>query len=132
LTLVIIWLVALDGSHLALFQKPSAFYLPYVAGYLFFGFIYWAGELDRRDRTEPLKIIPLKMVQHQSVLKKPLFILGLGFFGSWLILYRMEIWTNLETVFSNWILIVLGTLAVTLVSLIIIKWETRKDKTAIV
>ena len=132
ITLAVIWLLTPDGSRLALFSRPLTFYWPYVAGYLFFGFVYWAGELDRRDRKEPLKILPRKMVEHSSVLKKPIFLVGLVFLGAWLALYRIEIWTNLETVSSDWILIVLGTLAVTLVSLIIIKWEIRKGKTAIV
>jgi hypothetical protein len=132
ITLAIIWLLAPDFSHLAIFSKPLAFYYPYVAGYLFFGFIYWAGELDRRDRAKPLKILPFKMLQERNLLKKPLFIVGLGFFAAWLTLYRIEIWANLETVFSNWILILLGILGLTLVSLIIVKLKTRKDKTAIV
>jgi len=56
--LAIIWLVAPDLSHVTIFNMPLSFYYPFIAGFAFFGLVYLAGELDRRDRKEPLKIIP--------------------------------------------------------------------------
>lgn len=132
IALAAIWLLAPDLSHLSLFSQPLAFYYPFAAGYLFFGFVYWAGELDRRDRSKPLRILPSKMLEERNLLKKPLFIIGLGFLAAWFILYRNEIWTNLRIISSNWLFITAGILALTLVSFIIIKWNTWKGKTAIV
>lgn len=130
--LAAVWLLVPDLSHLSLFSQPMSFYYPFVAGYLFFGLIYWAGELDRRDRTKPLRILPGKMLEERNLLKKPIFVISLGFLAAWLILCRNEIWTNLQTISSGWPSITLGTLALLLVSFIIIKWETRKGKTATV
>jgi hypothetical protein len=73
------------------------FYVPYFVGYLSLSMIYIAGEFDRRDRAEPLRIPRL------SFLKIPLFIMGLACLVLWFVLYRSEIWANLETIFSNWI-----------------------------
>ena len=128
--LALIWLLAPGSSHSALL-KPLTFYCPYVAGYLFFVFIYWSGELDRRDRDKPLKILPRRMLERRNLLKKPLFLIGLGFLVTSLALYRIEIEANLKTVFSNWLPILLGISAVLLISFILIKWETREGKTAI-
>jgi len=132
IALVVLWLLVPNLSHLSMFSQPLTFYYPFAAGYLFFGFVYWSGELDRRDRTKPLGILPKKMVEERNLLKKPLFIISLGFFVTWFILYRNEIWTNLQTISSNWLSLVLGAAAVFLVSFTIIKLETRKGKTAIV
>jgi hypothetical protein len=51
--LVIVWLVTPDLSHVAIFTNKGSFYLPFIAGFAFFGLVYFAGELDRRDRKEP-------------------------------------------------------------------------------
>lgn len=132
IALAAIWLLVPDLSHLSSLSQTLTFYYPFLAGYLFFGFIYWAGELDRRDREKPLGIFPKKMLEERNVLKKPLFIISFGFLGAWLILYRSEIWTNLQTISSSWPSIALATLALALISFIIIKWETRNGKTATV
>jgi hypothetical protein len=118
--LILVWLLAPDGSHLALFNNPITFYIPYLVGYASLFVIYMAGDLDRRDRDKPIRAPEL------SFLKIPLFIVGVGLLGTWFVLYRSEIWANLETIFSNWISILLGAVLIALVSLVLIKWQMRK------
>jgi hypothetical protein len=43
--------------------------------------------------------------------------------------YWNEIRANLETIFSNWISILLGVVLITLTCLVVIKWQTRRGKT---
>lgn len=132
IALAAIWLLLPDLSHLSLFSQPISFYYPFAAGYLFFGLVYWAGELDRRDRTKPLRILSSKMLEERNLLKKTIFVIGLGFLVAWFTLYRVEIWTNIQIVSSNWLSIVVGLLALILVGFSIVKWETRRGKTAVV
>jgi hypothetical protein len=123
IVLIMVWLLAPDGSHLALVSNnPITFYVPYIVGYASLSIIYIAGELDRRDRSEPLRIPKL------SFLKIPLFIVGVVLLGTWFVLYWSEIWANIEMIFSNWISILLGVVLITLTSLILIKWQTRRGK----
>jgi len=121
--LILVWLLAPDGSHLALLSNnPITFYVPYFVGYASLSIIYIAGDIDRRDRDKPTRIPEL------SFLKIPLFIVGIGLLATWFVLYRSEIWANLETIFSNWISILLGVVLVTLASLVVIKWQMRRGK----
>jgi hypothetical protein len=125
--LIVIWLFSPNGSHLGVFSKPISFYYPFFAGFAFFGFIYWSGELDRRDRKVPLAIIPKQMVRN-DIWKVSLFVAGLASFAVWIFLYWSQILVNLKAVFANWITLSLGTLAILLASLIIIRWEMRTGK----
>jgi hypothetical protein len=125
LAVIMVWL--LDGSHLALVSgNPIAFYVPYIVGYASVSIIYIAGELDRRDRDKPLPIPELRF------LKIPLFILGVVLFGTWFVLYRNEIKANLETIYPNWISILLGVVLITLTSLAVIIWQMRRDKAPVI
>jgi LexA-binding, inner membrane-associated putative hydrolase len=126
--LSVIWLLTPNLSHAAMFNMPLPFYYPFIAGFAFFGLVYLAGELDRRDRKEPLKIIPTAMIQNKNIFKKPIFAAGLFFLGVWLVLYRLEIWTNLESLFANWVTIVLGTVAIALMIILLIKVEITRNK----
>lgn len=126
--LSVIWLLILDFSGVALFDKSLSFYYPYIAGFTFFGLVYLAGELDRRDRKEPLKIIPKTMIKNKNIFKKPIFASGLAFLGVWLILFRTDIWTNLESLFTNWLKIILGTAVVAIVTILLIKSEMAINK----
>jgi hypothetical protein len=119
-----VWLLAPDGLHLALLSNnPISFYVPFIVGYASLSIIYIAGELDRRDSPKPIRIPKL------SILKFPLFIVGFILLGTWFVLYWNEIRANLETIFSNWISILLGVVLITLTCLVVIKWQTRRDKT---
>ncbi len=130
IVLSVIWLVAPGFKNYAVFSQPLTFYYPFIAAFAFFGLVYLAGELDRRDRKEPLKVIPKTMIRHKDILKKPLFVAGFVSLGVWIFLYRLEIWDNLKALFQNWQLLILGAAAVTILSLILIKMEqTSKKKT---
>jgi hypothetical protein len=126
--LVIVWLVTPDLSHVAIFTNTWSFYYPFIAGFAFFGLVYFAGELDRRDRKEPLRIIPKTMIRHNNIFKKPLFAASLVFLGVWLVLYRMEIWANITLLFANWLTIILGTVAIAVVALVVIRLEMTTNK----
>jgi hypothetical protein len=126
--LAIIWLVTPDFSHIAIFDKPWSFYCPFIAGFAFFGLVYLAGELDRRDRKVPLRIIPKTMVKQNNIFKKPLFVAGLIFLGVWLILLRTEIFANLELMSANWLTISLGTITIAIVVLVVIRLEMLINK----
>lgn len=128
IALAIIWLAMSGINHSDLFAKPWTFYYPFIAGFAFFGFVYFAGELDRRDRKEPLKVIPKTMIRHNNIFKKPLFIAGIGSFGIWIFLYRLEIWDNIRTLFNSWQLLVLGATAIAILSLIMIKIEQEAKR----
>jgi len=70
------------------------------------------------------------MIRHNNVFKKPLFVAGLVFFGVWLVLFRMEILTNLELLFANWLPMSLGIVAIAIVAFtIIILEKSIKKKT---
>lgn len=128
LIIAVIWLVTPDFSHLAVFSQPLSFYYPFLAAFAFFGLVYLSGELDRRDRKEPLKIIPKTMTKNKGILKKPIFAVGTAFLGVWLVLFRIEIWANLELVFANWFAIVIGLVAVLFVALVLIRLEMATNK----
>jgi hypothetical protein len=130
--LATIWLIAADLTHAVTFNMPLVFYYPFIAGFAFFGLVYFAGELDRRDRKEPLKIIPKTMIRNKDTFKKPIFVVGLVFLGIWLVLFRQEIWINLESLFGNWVTIILGTVAIVVMITLLIKVEmaTKKKKNA--
>jgi hypothetical protein len=122
IALILVWLVAPDFAHINVFNKPWSFYYPFIAGFAFFGLVYLSGELDRRDRKEPLKAIPKTMIRHKDIFKKPIFAVGFVFLGIWLVLYRLEIWSNLEALSVNWVSLALGVVAIAIVSMITLKW----------
>jgi positive regulator of sigma E activity len=68
------------------------------------------------------------MIRHKNIFKKPLFAAGLVFLGVWLILFRIEIVSNLELLFASWLTICLGIVAVAIVAFIIMRLETSRNK----
>ncbi len=130
IALAIIWLAAPGFKNYGVFNQPLTFYYPFIAAFTFFGLVYFAGELDRRDRKVPLKVIPKTMIQHKDIYKMPLFIAGLVSFGAWIVLYRIEILDNLKAIFENWQLLILGAAAIAILSVILIKIEQITKKKA--
>jgi hypothetical protein len=128
IALAIIWLAISSVTQPFIFNKPATFYYPFVAAFAFFGLIYFAGELDRRDRKAPLKIIPKTMIRHNNIYKKPLFIAGIASGGVWIFLYRLEIWNNLKAIFNSWQLITMGAAAIAVLSLILVMVEQNAKK----
>lgn len=122
IAIIFLWLLTPDGSNLAIFSaSPITDYLVYVIGFISVGILFAAGELDRIDK--PLRVPRFNFVKY------PIFLLGLATFGIWLTLYRTEISANLESIFSNSVSILFGVILVFLVSLAVIKWQTRTGKT---
>ncbi len=130
IVLAIIWFVAPGFKNYAAFSQPLTFYYPFIAAFAFFGLLYLSGELDRRDRKQPLKVIPKTMIRHKNVIKKPLFAAGFVSLGIWIFLYRLEIFDNLKTLFKNWQLLILGAAAITILSIILVKMEQAAKKKA--
>jgi len=122
IAIIAIWLFAPGEAHLTfLLSYPSPGYITFIVGYAAIAIIFTAGELDRRD--EPLKIPRFNFIKY------PLFAVGLASFASWLVLYRNEIFANLEVIFSHPVSILLGVLLMVFVSLTVIKWQTKLGKT---
>jgi hypothetical protein len=84
--------------------------------------MFGAGELDRRDRKQPVKMPAL------SFLKIPLLIGGMAFGGYSIFLAQSELTRNLEGVGHYWFSIFLAVIVAALVSLILIKWHTRSKE----
>jgi hypothetical protein len=118
---ICLWIFGADGSNFtSLVNYLDANYLLWLVGFVSVGLIFGAGELDRRDK-------PLRLPNFNYI-KYPIFVLGLFSFGVWLILYRANIFENLEIIFSDSISVLLSVLIVVVVSLVVLKWETRADK----
>ena len=128
IVLVIVWLALPNLSHVAVFSQSLSFYYPFLAAFAFFGLVYLSGELDRRDRKEPLKIIPKIMIKQKDIIKKPLFAISFIFLAAWLVLYRTQIWTNLESLSANWLTIFIGGVAIALVAFFLIREEMATDR----
>jgi len=62
------------------------------------------------------------------MLKNPLFVVSFACLGLWLVLYRLEIWTNLEVISANWVQIAIGTATIVLLSMTLIKLEQRTNR----
>jgi hypothetical protein len=122
IAIIVLWIFLPDGSNLdLLLSYPLTSYLICVFGFVSVAILFLAGELDRIDK--PLRVPKFNFI------KKPIFVLGIILFVVWLVLYRVEILANLENIFSNLIPILLGALIIFLVSLAVIRWQTRTGKT---
>ena len=122
LSLIVFWIIAPDCSNLDLLSSiPLNTYLMCAFGFVSIAVLFLAGELDRLDR-------PLRLPRFNYI-KKPIFVLGIILFGAWLFLNRACILANLENIFANSLLVILGVCVVILVSLAVIKWQTRNGKT---
>ena len=86
------------------------------------------GELDRRDQEAPFGKNALDPLRKVSFLKVPLLIVGAVLAVYWLILYRAEIYANLELISANWIPILASTAVLAIISIVIVKWHTRKTQ----
>lgn len=125
--IILVWILAPDGSHLAYLSSHSiANWIAYVVGYAGIAVVFVAGELDRRDRSQPLRIA------HYNFIKYPVFAAGAVLFFVSIILYWTEILANLEATASDWISISLGILLVALLGFAVVKWQTKQGKTAVV
>jgi hypothetical protein len=127
IALVIIWLLEPGTSHgndlLAFFTQN---WFSCLIGFGSIALIFAAGELDRKG-----KVTSSRMRALVRVTSIPLFagiILGAYSIFS----HVTEIRTNFEAVSNNALQILLGIIAVGLVSVILIKWQTRAERSATV
>jgi len=81
--------------------------------------LYVSGELDRKGKINRKCSYVLLFAG-----------IALGIYS--LSLYKDEILSNLKSIFTNWMFIFVGVIAVFIVSLLVIKWHTRANKVAIV
>jgi hypothetical protein len=124
----IVWLLTQYFSNSTLLLENLSKCVPQLAAYFSIITLFLGGELDRKDQEAPFGKTQLDPLKKVSFLKIPLVILG-GFLAIlWLILYRYQILANLELISSNWIPILAAGLMVTISSIAIVKWHTRKGK----
>ena len=119
---VLIWLFAPDNAHypiLLTYPLKNCFVL--AVGFLAIVFLFVAGELDRKDA--PVRIPKFNFVKY------PIFVAGVVLFVTWIVLYWTEIVANLYNILSYPITFLLGVALIPLVSLAVIKWQTRPSKT---
>jgi hypothetical protein len=123
IAITLIWLFLPGIANLA--NLPTFFanhWALFIAGYGSIALMFGAGELDRRDRKQPVKMPAL------SFLKIPLLIGGMAFGGYSIFLAQSELTRNLEGVGHYWFSIFLAVIVAALVSLILIKWHTRSKE----
>jgi hypothetical protein len=127
IAIIVVWLFASGAAHptisLSSFTQTC---VPCLVGYLAAGIVFAAGELDRRDRAEPLRAPGL------AFMKKPLLVAGIALGCYCVFLFWTEMWMNLQAIVTNWVSVLLGVLVVALVCLVLIKWQTRAGRTATV
>ena len=118
----LIWLFAPDNAHYPiLLTYPLKDFSVLAVGFIAIVFLFVAGELDRRD--EPVRIPTFNFVKY------PIFIAGLMLFVTWIALFWTKIVANLYDILSYPITFLLAVACVPLVSLAVIKWQTRPSKT---
>jgi hypothetical protein len=128
IVLIIVWMLTQYFSNSTLLVDNLSKCVSLSAAYFSIIALFIGGELDRRDQEAPFGKTQLDPLRKLSFLKVPLLILG-GFLAVlWLILYRIEILANLELISSNWIPILVTGLLLTVTSIAIVKWYTRKSQ----
>lgn len=126
--LVTLWLLTQYFSNSVLLIDNLSKCVPLSVAYFAIIALFMGGELDRRDQEAPFGKIKLDPLKKVSFLKVPLVILGGVLAVAWLILYRYEIWANLELISASWIPILAAGLILAITCIAIIKWHTRKSQ----
>jgi len=128
IAITLVWLFLQGSSNLTNLSNFFAnHWVLFIVGYGSVALMFSAGELDRRDRAEPVKVPSL------TFLKIPLLVAGLALSSYSIFLAQAEIMKNLEAVGHYWSSVLLAIIVGALISLILIKWHTRsKEKVATV
>jgi hypothetical protein len=126
IAIIVIWSFAPGGTHLAILLAYFPQCVRYLVGGMSIVIILVAGELDRRDRAKPLRAPGL------AFMKIPLLLAGIALGCYCVFLFWTEMLTNLQAIVTNWLSVLLGVLVVALVCLVLIKWQTRAGRIAIV
>ena len=128
IAIIAVWLITQYFMNKAILLNTLSGCIILLAAFLSIVTLFIGGELDRRDQEAPFGKAKLDPLKKGSFLKIPLVILG-GFLAIlWMVLYRNEIWANLEFISSNWIPILASGLILAVTSSVIVKWYTRKSK----
>jgi len=126
--IVVVWVVTQYFSNGTLLLNSFSELSPLLVAFLSIVAFFIGGELDRRDQEAPFGKNALDPLRKVSFLKVPLLIVGTVLAVYWLILYRVEILANLELISANWIPILASTAVLAIVSIVIVKWYTRKTQ----
>lgn len=125
IAIVLLWIVYPGGMpHFSILANtPQIDYITVGIGYASIAVLFFAGEIDRRDRGP---IIKFKFARY--------IILGLGLvlFGYWLVMFSGSILQNLDSIFVNPISIIIGMIILPLVVIGVVKWKTRNNRDAVV
>jgi hypothetical protein len=126
--LAAVWFLTLYHSDVAFLSSDLVRCAPHAVAFCSILALFLGGELDRRDQEAPFGKTRLDPLRRINFLKIPLVIVGGVLALLWIVLYRENVAANLEVVGSYWISIVVIGLLITVSSLLIIEWQTRKDK----
>ena len=125
LAVIAIWLAYPFGlAHAHQFSELIESNPIWIIGYAAVGFLFAAGETQRRDKLP--KLPQLKPFQ------VPLFVLGIVLLVVWGVMFRSEILSNLENILADPIPILAGVVVIPVISLILVKYYTRGGRKAIV
>ena len=125
IAVILIWMLPGNLLHLGILIPSITLNYPViVTGFVAIVVLFGAGEMDRRDKTPRFGRL--------NFIKYPLFVLGLGLFVYWGILFGNEINKNFMHIFSNPMAILMGVIIVPLVIVAMIKWKLRNGKTSMV
>jgi hypothetical protein len=125
IAVILIWMLPGNLLHLGILVPAITLNYPViVTGFVAIVVLFGAGEMDRRDKTPRFGRL--------NFIKYPIFVLGLGLFVYWGILFGNQINKNLIHIFSNPVAILMGVIIVPLVIVAMIKWKLRNGKSSMV
>jgi hypothetical protein len=101
-------------------SQGAVWYVGYAAVFILFA----ARETQRRDKLP--KIPQLKPIQI------PLFVLGLILLALWGVLFRSEVFANLDNIWADSIPVLAGIVTIPVVAFILVRYYTRGGRNAIV
>jgi len=128
--LIILWVFVSSNSHASALENfLSQNWSTCLIGFGSISLVFASGELDRRFRPVASKTILIDNILVDAG-KIFLFFVGFGLGLYELFNFRIALYRNL--IANDWLSILLGGLAITIIGFVIIKFETREGKNAIV
>ena len=102
-------------------HAPIHVYEIWFLGLIAVSTLFFAGEIDRRDKTHPT-LGPLK------ILRIPIFVLGLILLGLWVIFYRDSLSSNVSSATSEPLQILTMIILTPIIAFILIRIQTKGGK----
>ena len=126
LAVLLTWLIIPDADGTlpnlnVLIQTQASIYEIWVLGLIAIGTLFFAGEIDRRDKNHP-------HLGKLKILKIPIFLLGLFGLGGWVVLYRDSIGSNISAAVSQPYQLVAIIFLIPLIAFILIRQKSRDTK----